>query len=148
MPIDDLPTRPLNRHPLRDAVAAFSATCFAAAFVSDVAYWRSTDFIWETFSVWALTAGLMLAAVAVLLALIAYIGDRRRGDPLTPWLQLIGCAIVIVLSILNAFVHSRDGYTAVVPTGLGLSALVLLVMIVTAAIGPAAVHRQRLGEIA
>ena len=35
-----------------------------------------------------------------------------------------------VLSLVNAFVHSRDGYTAVVPTGLILSATVLLILLI------------------
>jgi uncharacterized membrane protein len=37
-----------------------------------------------------------------------------------------------LLSLLNAFVHSRDGYTAVVPTGLTLSALVVAILLFTA----------------
>ena len=37
--------------------------------------------------------------------------------------------VVLLLSVLNAFVHSRDGYTAVVPDGLVLSVVVVLLMI-------------------
>jgi uncharacterized membrane protein len=35
-----------------------------------------------------------------------------------------------LLSLLNAFVHSRDGYTAVVPQGLCLSAIVTVLLLV------------------
>jgi uncharacterized membrane protein len=42
----------------------------------------------------------------------------------------LGYAIALVLSIFNAFVHSRDGYTSVVPTGLTLSAIVAIILVV------------------
>jgi uncharacterized membrane protein len=35
-----------------------------------------------------------------------------------------------VLALLNVFVHSRDGYTAVVPTGLTLSACVVAILLI------------------
>jgi uncharacterized membrane protein len=36
-----------------------------------------------------------------------------------------------MLAFVNAFVHSRDGYTAVVPDGLILSILVVVILIFT-----------------
>jgi uncharacterized membrane protein len=50
-----------------------------------------------------------------------------------------------LLSLFNAFVHSRDGYTAVVPTGLMLSALVVAVLILTAWATSASANRHRAG---
>jgi uncharacterized membrane protein len=50
-----------------------------------------------------------------------------------------------LLSLINVFVHSRDGYTAVVPTGLTLSALVVVVLIITGSLGSALVRRRRIG---
>ena len=46
--------------------------------------------------------------------------------------RAIGYVLAVVLALVNAFVHSRDGYTAVVPTGLMLSGLVVLVLLLTA----------------
>jgi len=40
----------------------FPIVCFVGAFITDIVYWRSMSFIWETFSVWLLTAGLVGAA--------------------------------------------------------------------------------------
>jgi uncharacterized membrane protein len=53
--------------------------------------------------------------------------------------------LAVVLSLVNAFVHSRDGYTAVVPTGLMLSGLVFVVLSLTALIGMALANRSRVG---
>jgi uncharacterized membrane protein len=37
----------------------------------------------------------------------------------------------MALSLINVLVHSRDGYTAVVPTGVILSGVVVLIMMIT-----------------
>ena len=52
---------------------------------------------------------------------------------------------LLVLSIINVFVHSRDAYTSVVPTGLILSALVVLILLVTGWNGWDMVYRHGVG---
>ena len=47
--------------------------------------------------------------------------------------------------IVNAFVHSRDAYTSVVPSGLILSGLVVLILFVTAWNGWTMVYRHGVG---
>jgi len=48
--------------------------------------------------------------------------------------------------VISAFVHSRDGYTAVVPTGLMLSALVVVVLSLTALAGRIVANHSVVGE--
>jgi uncharacterized membrane protein len=59
---------------------------------------------------------------------------------------VIGYALTILISLLNAFVHSRDAYTAVVPDGLTLSAIVVAVLLLTSWIGAALANRAHTGE--
>ena len=49
----------------------------------------------------------------------------------------IGAAIVIylLLATLNSFIHTADGWTAVMPYGLTVSVLTVVVMIATAWLG-------------
>jgi uncharacterized membrane protein len=101
--------------------------------------------LWETFSIWLLTAGLIVAAFAVLFGLIDFIGSRRIRNLRLAWLHGIGNGVAMILAIINAFVHSRDGYTAVVPTGLILSGLVVLILLVTGWMGQSMVYRHRVG---
>jgi uncharacterized membrane protein len=51
--------------------------------------------------------------------------------------------LAMILSLFNVLVHSRDGYTSVVPTGLILSGLVVLILIVTGWLGGELVFRHR-----
>jgi uncharacterized membrane protein len=124
---------------LFSVLVQFPVVCFIAAFVMDVVYWRSMSFEWETFSVWLLAAGLAIAGLAAIVALIDFL--RRRPLPLSPF-GLASGILVFFLSLINAFVHSRDGYTAVVPTGLTLSAIVVIIMIVAALAKRPAFARQ------
>ncbi len=125
------------RRPLYPRLEAVPHAFFVAALVTDLAYWRSASVTWETFSVWLIAAGLLVAAV-VAVAGLTDLAARRRTHPLTPpWPHVLGDALAAVLSLVNAFVHSRDGYTAVVPTGLMLSAMVVVILVASRLYRPA-----------
>jgi uncharacterized membrane protein len=112
---------------LHPHLIAPGAALLMAAFATDLVYWRTLSVLWETFSIWLLTGGLILAAlggVAVLLDIVL-----RRMVAIA-WFPFAGLAAAALLSLLNAFVHSRDGYTAVVPQGVALSALVTVLLLV------------------
>lgn len=115
--------RPFLLHP---GLIASGATLLIATFVSDFLYWQSLLFQWNNVSEWLLAAGLILAGLGA----IAFIVDLvlRRVWKIA-WLRFAGLALAALLSILNAFVHSRDAYTAVVPEGIILSALVTVLLI-------------------
>jgi uncharacterized membrane protein len=51
----------------------------------------------------------------------------------------------MLLALLNAFVHTRDAWTSVVPVGLILSVLVVLILPVTGWLGGALVYRHGVG---
>jgi uncharacterized membrane protein len=131
--------------PVYALLASFPIACFVGAFVMDVVYWRSMSFMWVTFSVWLLAAGLIAAALAVIAGTVAFFVNRRVRGLGPTRIQLLGYAVVIVLSLLNAFVHSRDGYTAVVPTGIILSGVVVVIVMLMGWMGRKTVYRYRLG---
>ena len=123
---------------------SFPFAYFTGAFVTDLAYWRTADVLWETFSDWLITAGMVTAGIAIIVFLI----DLARGKrPRTlAWPHAVGYALAVLLSLLNAFVHARDGYTAVVPTGVMLSGLVVVILLVMGLAGRAVAARRREGE--
>jgi uncharacterized membrane protein len=132
-------------HPIDAMLIPFPVACFVGALITDIVYWRSMSFIWETFSVWLLTAGLLVAGVAVIAGLVDFVSDYRGRNLRSAWIHALGYGLVIALSLINVFVHSRDGYTAVVPTGLMLSGLVTVVLLLTALTGMALANRSRVG---
>jgi uncharacterized membrane protein len=122
------PIRRDRGRPIHSTLASFSAAYFVGALVTDLVYWQMPDVMWERFSIWLIMAGLVMAGLAVLSYIISSLaGRRRRRGP--AWPRLVGFAIALCLAVINAFVHSRDGYTAVVPSGLMLSASVVIVLL-------------------
>jgi uncharacterized membrane protein len=142
---DSQSTASFGSRPIYALLASFSIACFVGAFVMDIVYWRSMSFMWVTFSVWLLAAGLVAAALAVIAGIIAFIVDRRVRMLGPTRTQVLTYVLVIVLSLFNAFVHSRDGYTAVVPTGIILSGVVVLLVMITGWMNRKPVYRLRLG---
>ncbi len=117
---------------------SFPAACFIVTLITDIVYARSYNMAWETFSIWLLTIGLLAAVVFVIVGLF-----QALVQGLWPsMVARIGYAIVLILSIFNAFIHSRDGYTSVVPSGLALSIIVVLILLATWALDLATTRRR------
>jgi uncharacterized membrane protein len=138
--------RPIPRHrarPIHSLLVSFSAAYFVGALVTDIVYWQMPDVLWERFSIWLIMAGLVMAGLAVFAYVIHVLAGRgRRTRP--AWARAAGYALAVCLALINAFVHSRDGYTAVVPDGLMLSASVVIVLLLTG-IATALANRRRVG---
>jgi len=137
------PIREPRGRPIHKILVSFSAAYFAGALVTDLVYWQTPDVLWERFSIWLIAAGLIMAGLAAIAYVIDLAGGRQIDRP--SWPRVVGYALAILLSLVNAFVHSRDGYTAVVPTGLMLSGIVIAVLLLTAWIAMALDNRQRVG---
>src|SRR5258707_7478044 len=133
-------TRPPPRSTLFPSTALFRFY-FVAAVATDFVYWQPRNVLGESFSIWLITAGLIVAGLAV----IAYVIDLAGGRQITApaWPRAIGYVLAVVLALVNAFVHSRDGYTAVVPTGLMLSGLVVVVLLLTAFVARTSANPHR-----
>ncbi|WP_375788647.1 DUF2231 domain-containing protein [Bradyrhizobium sp. Pha-3] len=129
-----------DRQPIHQILVPFPVAYFAAAFVADLAYWRTAEVTWERFSIWLIAGGLVMAALVALVAVI----DLFRGQR-PAWVRALAYASAAVLSIVNVLVHSRDGYTAVVPTGLILSGLTLALLLSTISPRWTLTNRRRLG---
>lgn len=125
-------------HPM---LVPFPVAYFAAALVTDLAYWRTAEVMWERFSVWLIAGGLVMAALVALAAIIDLVFARQKPA----WFRALGYAAAMVLALLNVFVHSRDGYTAVVPTGLTLSACVVAILLIFMVTGPWSLTTPRRG---
>ena len=119
----------LSSQPVYATLVQFPAVCFAGTLLTDLAYWQTTNFIWETFSIWLLTAGCIVAGFAAIAGLVTWFKHRHVRVLPNARLHVVTSIAAFALSIVNAFVHSRDGYTAVVPQGLTLSIVVVILML-------------------
>jgi uncharacterized membrane protein len=138
-------TAEIAKHPLHPVLVPFPIACFVGTLLTDVAYWRTAEMMWADFSAWLLVVGLIMGVMAAVAGLIDFLGNRLVLTQTPAWAHMLGNVVVLVLSLFNALIHSRDAWTSVVPTGLILSAVVVLILPITGWLGWTLVERQRIG---
>jgi uncharacterized membrane protein len=138
-------TASIAKHPLHPLLVPIPIACFIGTLMTDIVYWRTAAMLWADMSAWLLTVGLIVSLLAVIAGMVDFLGDRRIRKLHAAWAHGLGAGLALVLEIINAFVHSRDAYTSVVPTGLILSAVSVLILAATAWLGGELVYRHGVG---
>lgn len=126
--VHPLPRRASAMDLVHVTLLSFPIACFTLAVFTDIAYWSTLNLLWLHFSEWLLLAGLVFGVLAALAVLIDYAIRGIRPS----WPTVIGGIVVLLLATLNSFIHTADGWTAVVPWGLTVSILTVIAMIATA----------------
>jgi uncharacterized membrane protein len=132
-------------HPVHPLLVPFPIVCFIGALLTDLAYWRTAEMMWSNFSSWLLSAGVIVGWLAGIAGLIDFAGDRLVRAQRPAWPHAIGNIVALVLATLNVFVHTHDAWTSVVPWGLTLSAVVVLILLVTGWLGGSLVYQHGVG---
>jgi uncharacterized membrane protein len=127
--------RPIDepaRAPLHCRFVGAGGILLIGAFGTDVTYYQTALWQWANFSAWLITVGLIVMLIAAILLPVDFaIGRAARLKP-------VSCIMVTaaaLLSLVNAFVHSRDAWTSVVPQGILLSAVSALLLLIAGAQG-------------
>jgi uncharacterized membrane protein len=116
------PPRPL--HPL---FVGLGGALLMAALFTDSMYSSNALMQWANFSAWLITGGLVLALIATLVLVLDFV--LGRAGPIS-WPDFGLLAVAAILSIVNVFIHTRDGWTSVVPSGIAVSATVAILLLV------------------
>jgi uncharacterized membrane protein len=122
----------------------FPTVCFTGALATDLIYWKTAEMMWADASAWLLAIGISFGILAAIAALVDLFAKRISIEgPLT--LYLACSAVILVLSVFNSLVHSRDAWTSVVPEGLILSSIVVILILVAAWINWTLLYRRTAG---
>lgn len=138
-------TAQIAGHPIHPMLVPFPIVCFVGALITDIAYYVTANMIWADFSAWLVTVGVIMGVLAAIAGLVDFASNRRIRAQRPAWPHVLGNILVLVLSSFNVLVHSRDAWTSVVPTGLILSAIVVLILPITGWLGWAMVYRHGVG---
>jgi uncharacterized membrane protein len=136
-PVAQRPRRPVSiaGRPIYAMLLPIAVVCFLGALLTDLAYGGSGgNLLWLNFSSWLLAAGLFFGAFVAIALLIDAI--RMSG----PWLAFALLIAAWVVELINSFIHTRDGWTAVHPSGLVLSIIGAVLMLGSGWFAPA--HRH------
>ncbi len=132
-------------HPVFPVLASIPLVCFAGALLTDVVYAQAPNMQWTNFSAWLITAGLVFALFATIVGVIDFFRNARGLLAIAHILLVLGA---YVIELFNIFVHSRDAYTSVVPTGLTLSIIAVVLLIVGNWLGASLRYRHAQGVVA
>lgn len=128
-----------SAHPLYPALLPIPILCFVGALITDLAYIASAEMMWLDFSSWLLLAGLIGGGFAGALLIVELIRAHDRRALLPHFVFLLAAWVV---EIFNSFIHARDGWTAVVPTGLSLSIIATVLGLLAGWFWQSALHRS------
>ena len=106
---------------------SLGGTLLMAALFTDYMYSCNSLIQWSNFSAWLIAGGLVFALVAVIFLLIDF--ALGRAGPIS-WLDFILVAAAAIISLFNVLVHTRDAWTSVMPTGITLSVIVTILLLV------------------
>ena len=138
-------TAQIAGHPIHPMLVPIPIACFVGALLTDIAYVASAEIMWADFSAWLLLVGVVFGVLAAIAGLTDFLGNRLVRAQTPAWPHLIGNLVALILAIINALIHTRDGWTSVWPTGLILSVVTVLILPVTGWLGWAMVYRHGVG---
>lgn len=119
-------------HPVHGVLLAGIIPLFLGGLLSDIAYASSYQIQWSNFASWFVAGGLIFAGLTLLWAIINLIRADRRGGRLVLYTVLL--LATWLLGFINSLIHAKDAWASM-PTGLILSAIVVLLTCVSTWIG-------------
>lgn len=130
--MSEVSRREASAYPFQSLFVPFTFVCFSLALGTDIAFWQTANLMWQNFSAWLLFAGLVAGGLAVLAGLLDLL--RARTRPMRPsFISILLFLAMLIFAFVNSLVHAGDGWTAVVPYGLILSAVTFAVSLMAVA---------------
>jgi uncharacterized membrane protein len=132
-------------HPIHPMLIPFPVACFVLTFVCDLAFWNTSSDFWASASLWLLGVGLIMAALAAVAGVIDFMGDEQVRNLSDAWQHAGGNVIAVLIELYNWYSRYEHGTSAIIPTGLVLSLVVVLILLFTGWKGWEMVYREHVG---
>ena len=120
----------LARPSIHPVLMAFAFACFIGTLLADLAYWGSMRMLWSDFASWLISAGSVIGLIALIVAGIEYLTVRQRRA-FAPLAFYVGGIVTLILAVFDMLIHTHDAWTSVVPWGLVLSAVTVVVALIS-----------------
>lgn len=130
-------TAKIAGRPLHPLLRPFAIGYFLAACGCDLVYSQASLFArsdaaeFASITGWLLAAGLIMAGLTGVIALIDFLGDRRFRALPDNRIFAAGSALVVLLEIANLALRHAEGAAAILPHGLVLSLAAMAVLLAT-----------------
>jgi uncharacterized membrane protein len=133
-------------HPLHPMIVPFPIVFFISTLVTDLAYLNTGRAGFADASVWLLGAGIAMALLAAVFGFIDFFGDRQVRRLRHAWWHMIGNLIAVALEAVNLYLRATQGAgPAIAPSGVTLSAVVVVLLAFNGWMGWELVYRHHVG---
>jgi uncharacterized membrane protein len=132
-------------HPIHPMLVPFPIGSLVGALVSDIIYWSNGDPFWARAAFWLIAAGIATGIAAAVFGAWDFWTIPRIRQFRAAWVHFLGNAVVMVLAIVNLLLRNNNIEDAVVPTGLAISALIGVILVVTGWFGGELSYRHKVG---
>ena len=140
-------TAQIAGHPIHPMLVPFPIAFFTATLVCDLVYRQNGDVFWFAVTQYLLAAGIVMALLAALAGFTDFFGDSRIRGLAVAWGHMLGNLLMVLVQAANWYLRHDQGAQAVMPTGLLLSLLAVLIMLVTGWLGWEMVYRKRVAIV-
>jgi uncharacterized membrane protein len=125
-------TAQIASHPIHPMLVPFPIAFLIGALLSDLVFWGTGDGFWARASAWLIGAGLVGGALAAVAGLTDFLGNAAIRELREAWIHFIGNGIAVLVALANLILRLVEGSApAVLPTGIILSAVVVVIFAVT-----------------
>lgn len=136
----------IKQHPLHPMVVVFPIAFLIAPVVTDSVYWWKGDAFWAEASFWLATAGFSMGVLAAALGLVDFVRLKEVRQLIAGWNHMLAAVLTLALAGANVQLRMSDPVAAVLPWGIGLSAVMMLVVSVTGWLGGTLSFRYGIGS--
>jgi len=137
-------TAAIAGHPIHPVLVTFPIAFLVGGLASDLAYWQTDDTFWARASLWLIATGVVTGLFAAIFGFIDFVTIRRARSAVG-WIHFLGNLTAVLLSAVSVLLRLGSVEGAVMPWGLGLSALVALILLVTGWLGGELTFRYKIG---
>jgi len=133
------------QHPLHPMVVVFPVSFLITVLFTDLAFWWRGEVFWAEVSFWLLVAGFALGVLAALLGMADFFLMREVRRHVTGWSHFIAGIMTLALAGTNLQLRWADPVAAVLPWGVVVSAMLLMLVLVTGWLGGTLTFRHGIG---
>lgn len=140
-------TASIASHPIHPMLIPFPIAFLVGGFITDLAYWYTLSSFWASASLWLIGAGFVTGIIAAGVGLIDFFTIQRARDHSAGWIHFVGNAVVLVLAFITLLLRTADVEGAVLPSGLIVSGVITVLLVVTGWYGGELTYRYKIGVL-
>lgn len=131
-------------HPIHPMLVPFPIAFLVALLFTDLAFQGTADPFWARASLWLAGAGLATGLLAAVFGLIDFTTVRRARQHIAGWVHAVGNVAAMLATAINLGLRFGD-QSVVPPGGVILSAVTVLILVITGWYGGELAYRHMIG---